>query len=255
MRRHGALAARAQRAAAGEPQQQYAGAARRTRRVSFGRTRALNDRTEGLKKIDREIAKYPADQKQSAVMSALASRRTSTAGCRTEVMARSVADYLGMPPVAVLRSRDVLHDVQTSRRSASSRSRSARTCRARCRRRLGGRRAPEAEARYRLRRNDGGRQVHAERGRVHGRMRRCPGAARQQSPDVQLHDRRQARRAAGGARAQRRVAKAIRVPQVAANERAFRIPELRPRCHPDGRPERQATGSSPTMWRAAATTR
>ena len=28
--------------------------------------------TESLKKIDREIAKYPIDQKQSAVMSALA---------------------------------------------------------------------------------------------------------------------------------------------------------------------------------------
>ena len=33
---------------------------------------------EAYKKIDREIAKYPADQRQSAVMSALTSTRTPT---------------------------------------------------------------------------------------------------------------------------------------------------------------------------------
>ena len=35
-----------------------------------------------VQKIDREVAKYPADQKQSAVMAAWPSRRTNRAGCR-----------------------------------------------------------------------------------------------------------------------------------------------------------------------------
>ena len=39
------------------------------------------------------------------------------------------------------------------------------------------------------------------------------------------------------------------------NERALRIPELRARRHPDGGPERHATGGSRTTSRAAATTR
>ena len=36
---------------------------------------------ESLKKIDREVAKYPAGQKQSAVMAALAIAQDGTAGC------------------------------------------------------------------------------------------------------------------------------------------------------------------------------
>ena len=51
-------------------------------------------------KIDREIAKYPPDQKQSAVMSALALAQAEHGWLSTEIM-DSVAGYLGMPPVAV----------------------------------------------------------------------------------------------------------------------------------------------------------
>ncbi len=51
-------------------------------------------------KIDREIAKYPPDQKQSAVMSALALAQDEHGWLSTEVM-DAVAVYLGMPPVAV----------------------------------------------------------------------------------------------------------------------------------------------------------
>ncbi len=51
-------------------------------------------------KIDREIAKYPADQKQSAVMSALALAQEEHGWLSTEVM-DAVAAYLGMAPVAV----------------------------------------------------------------------------------------------------------------------------------------------------------
>jgi NADH-quinone oxidoreductase subunit E len=55
---------------------------------------------DAMKKIDREIAKYPADQKQSAVMSALAIAQDEHGWLATETM-DFVAHYLGMPPVAV----------------------------------------------------------------------------------------------------------------------------------------------------------
>ncbi len=56
--------------------------------------------SEALKKIDREVAKYPADQKQSAVMSALAIAQDEKGHLSAEVM-DFVAGYLGMPPIAV----------------------------------------------------------------------------------------------------------------------------------------------------------
>ena len=52
------------------------------------------------KKIDREVAKYPADQKQSAVMAALAIAQDEKGWLSPEVM-HDVADYLGMAAVAV----------------------------------------------------------------------------------------------------------------------------------------------------------
>ena len=55
---------------------------------------------ESLKKIDREVAKYPADQKQSAVMSALIIAQDEKGWLSSDTM-DAVAQYLGMPPVAV----------------------------------------------------------------------------------------------------------------------------------------------------------
>jgi NADH-quinone oxidoreductase subunit E len=55
---------------------------------------------EALKKIDREVAKYPADQKQSAVMAALIVAQDERGWLSTETM-DEVAGYLGMAPVAV----------------------------------------------------------------------------------------------------------------------------------------------------------
>lgn len=55
---------------------------------------------ESLKRIDREIAKYPADQKQSAVMSALAIAQDEKGWLANETM-NFIAEYLGMPPIAV----------------------------------------------------------------------------------------------------------------------------------------------------------
>lgn len=53
-----------------------------------------------LKKIDREIAKYPAEQRQSAVMAALAIAQDEKGWLATETM-DYVAEYLKMPPIAV----------------------------------------------------------------------------------------------------------------------------------------------------------
>jgi len=53
-----------------------------------------------LQRIDREIAKYPPDRRESAVMSALAIAQDEKGHLSAEVMA-FVAEYLGMPPVAV----------------------------------------------------------------------------------------------------------------------------------------------------------
>ena len=55
---------------------------------------------EALKKIDREVAKYPAEHKQSAVMAALAVAQDEKGWLSTETM-DFVAGYLGMPAIAV----------------------------------------------------------------------------------------------------------------------------------------------------------
>jgi NADH-quinone oxidoreductase subunit E len=55
---------------------------------------------EALKKIDREITKYPTDQKRSAVLAALAIAQDEKGWLATETM-DFVAAYLGMPPIAV----------------------------------------------------------------------------------------------------------------------------------------------------------
>jgi len=55
---------------------------------------------ESLKKIDQAVAKYPPEQKQSAVMAALTVAQDEKGHLSTEVM-NFVAAYLGMPPIAV----------------------------------------------------------------------------------------------------------------------------------------------------------
>ena len=55
---------------------------------------------EALKKIDRETAKYPPEQKRSAVMAALTIAQDEHGNLSTEVM-DCVAGYLGMAPIAV----------------------------------------------------------------------------------------------------------------------------------------------------------
>jgi len=53
-----------------------------------------------LQKIDREVAKYPPERKQSAVMAALIIAQDERGWLATETM-DYVAQYLGMAPVAV----------------------------------------------------------------------------------------------------------------------------------------------------------
>ena len=55
---------------------------------------------QALKKIDREVAKFPAEQKQSAVMGALAIAQDEAGWLSPEVM-QDVATYLDMPAIAV----------------------------------------------------------------------------------------------------------------------------------------------------------
>ena len=55
---------------------------------------------ESLQKIDREIAKYPSDQKQSAVMAALRIAQMEKGWLSGETM-NFVAAYLDMEPIAV----------------------------------------------------------------------------------------------------------------------------------------------------------
>ncbi|ANQ84568.1 NADH-quinone oxidoreductase subunit NuoE [Azoarcus olearius] len=55
---------------------------------------------ESLQQIDREIAKYPPDQKQSAAMSALRIAQVEKGWLSKETIA-FVADYLQMPAIAV----------------------------------------------------------------------------------------------------------------------------------------------------------
>jgi NADH-quinone oxidoreductase subunit E len=55
---------------------------------------------ESLQRIDREVAKYPPERKQSAVMAALIIAQDEHGWLGTETM-DFVAQYLGMAPVAV----------------------------------------------------------------------------------------------------------------------------------------------------------
>ncbi len=57
--------------------------------------------TESRTEIDKWIAKYPADQKQSAVMAALRIVQDANDGWLPKELIAAVADYLDMAPIAV----------------------------------------------------------------------------------------------------------------------------------------------------------
>jgi NADH-quinone oxidoreductase subunit E len=58
----------------------------------------LSDQTKA--RFDKEVAKYPADQKQSAVMACLSIIQQEQ-GWVSDDAQEAVASYLGMPPIAV----------------------------------------------------------------------------------------------------------------------------------------------------------
>ena len=55
--------------------------------------------TESLKRIDREVAKYPADRKQSAIVASLAIAQEEKGWLANETI-EFVANYLGIPPIS-----------------------------------------------------------------------------------------------------------------------------------------------------------
>jgi NADH-quinone oxidoreductase subunit E len=63
-------------------------------------TRTMPLSPDTLERFAREVAKYPVEQKQSAVMACLAIVQQVT-GYVSQEAELAVADYLGMPPIAV----------------------------------------------------------------------------------------------------------------------------------------------------------
>jgi NADH:ubiquinone oxidoreductase subunit E len=136
---------------------------------------------DALRKIDREIAKYPADQKQSAVMAALAIAQEEKGWLSGETM-EAVASYLGMPPIAVYEVATFynMYDLQPVGRHKLT------VCTNLPCALSGGVHAAD----YRR------RPLHPEGRRVHGRLRRRAGDAGEQPAHVQLDDPRADRQAA-----------------------------------------------------------
>lgn len=56
---------------------------------------------DSLKQIDTELAKYPADQRRSAIMSALRIAQSELGWLQPEII-EEVADYIGIPPAQAL---------------------------------------------------------------------------------------------------------------------------------------------------------
>lgn len=55
---------------------------------------------QAYQKIDRELAKFPADQRQSAIMASLAIAQEEKGWLPPELL-EDVANYIGVPPIAV----------------------------------------------------------------------------------------------------------------------------------------------------------
>ena len=122
-----------------------------------------------LRRIDREVAKYPPGQKQSAVMSALAIAQDEKGWLPPETM-DFVAQYLDMPPVAVYEVATfyAMYNRQPVRKIQDHDLHEPSMCAAGCGQVC---RIPEGETRHRLRRDDARRTRHAAGGRMHGRLR------------------------------------------------------------------------------------
>ncbi len=150
---------------------------------------------DALKKIDREIAKYPADQKRSAVIAALAVAQDEKGWLATETM-DFVADYLGMPPIAVYEVATFYEMYNTEPigkyklticTNLPCALQNASEAAEHLKRKLG----------IGFGETTAGPDVHAEAGRMLRRLRRRAGRAGQQQAHVQLDASGAARPAAG----------------------------------------------------------
>ena len=116
---------------------------------------------ESLKQIDIELAKYPADQRRSAIMGALRIAQTEKGWLAPETIA-FVADYIGIAPAQAyevatfynMYDLEPVGKIQTDRLHQPS---------LRPAWRHGYRRIPEEKTRYRLRRNHARRQIYPRR--------------------------------------------------------------------------------------------
>ena len=143
---------------------------------------------ESLKQIDIELAKYPADQRRSAIMGALRIAQTEKGWLAPETIA-FVADYIGISPaqayeVATFYNMYDLEPVGKYKLTVCTNL----PCALR-----GGMDTGEylkKKLGIGYGRNHARRQIHPRRRRMHGRMRRRPRYAGKQPQHVQLYDRR-----------------------------------------------------------------
>ena len=117
---------------------------------------------EACRRIDREVAKYPAEQKQSAVMAALAIAQDEHGWLPEDVIA-AVASYLDMAPIAVYEVAS-FYNMYNLRPAGRCKLTICTNLPCALSGANAGRRAPQAQARHRLRRDHCRRPVHAEGG-------------------------------------------------------------------------------------------
>jgi NADH-quinone oxidoreductase subunit E len=67
---------------------------------SNGHTQTMLLSEQAYRRIDKELTKFPAEQKQSAIMAALAIAQDEKGWVSTDVI-EDVAQYLGQPPILV----------------------------------------------------------------------------------------------------------------------------------------------------------
>ena len=136
---------------------------------------------DSLAKIDKAVAKYPPDRKDSAVMAALTVAQDEKGWLSTETM-DFVAQYLGMPPVAVyeVASFYTMYDLKPTGKYKLTICTNL-PCALQGATSTG---ISEKDPGYRFQRNHSGRPHHAEGGRMHGRLRRCTGADPEQQENA-----------------------------------------------------------------------
>ena len=136
---------------------------------------------QSLKEIDIELAKYPADQRRSAIMSALRIAQVEKGYLAPETI-EFVAKYIGIAPVAAYEVATFynMYDLQPVGKYKLTVCTNL-PCALR-----GGVDAGEY-LKEKLGIDHGRWQIYAGGGRVHGRVRRCACDAGEQSQHVQLY--------------------------------------------------------------------